>query len=870
MIWFKRILFFIFLLLFLLAGTVAFVSWKYADDLKAYALDAVRSTIVTETLFDEDVVLSIWADFPLMAVEISDIRIQDSFRTDTVLKVEKAFVQFDIIKLLKNQITIEGIRVSNGFLRIKRNEQNEWNFHVWEVPETDDGQTKTDFSIEILTLENIHLDYDDRIIDLNIQYLSHRSKIKGRFTDSNQRLSLSLTGHMANLNTVGADRVVDIPMNLAGILNINSSENRYMIEMGNIVLAGNEMVLDAEWSRVEVGTNFMLKVHAGNIEPFALLPHIWPQIPENITKLQLKGRADLIFSLNGPFNQTQGPQLDATIRLRDGGLVFQETNVSDLKFEGKLFMKDIKRSKAMEITFDSFDLKTPKGKVSGKGTLTDLTNPRLRLTSAGSSRLEELIAVANLKDDITGSGDITWNIDFEGPLGKDFNTTVNELKQMRWSGAVQLANSSLQFNSGIPAIENLNAKVEMSLDKTVVKECSGTIGHLEFDGMVEVARLKEIMTESNAPIDLTGNVHIKRLDVQQIPVEWAFSSESETTSDRPVSMIIQTKIDQVDYSDFSASNVTGNLKLVNDRLDVTGLTFNALDGKISTNLTYEPNISGYLLSLNAELRNIDMQRTLKEWNEFGQNGITSKNLKGRASAILKADIHLDKDYQILKNKLEVESDIEISGGELVKYEPLLAMSKFISVDELNHVKFDTLRNNLSIKDGRIYIPHMSVSSSILNVHVYGEHGFDQEMDYHVNLLLNDLLRRKAKKKEMFDGHEILDEQGKTRLFLWIRGRPGDLKVGFDKKEVRKKLKDDFKKEGQTIKQLFKEEFGGKESAPEEPAAVQFRLEEPETETTISPTEKPKADEKPKKKRGLFSTEPEKEETEGGFEIEFDP
>jgi hypothetical protein len=267
-----------------------------------------------------------------------------------------------------------------------------------------------------------------------------------------------------------------------------------------------------------------------------------------------------------------------------------------------------------------------------------------------------------------------------------------------------------------------------------------------------------------------------------------------------------------------------------------------------------------------------MTRALEEWNDFGQTGITSKNLKGRASAKLDIEIHLDKNQQILQDQLRVDSDIEISGGELIQFEPLLAMSKFISVDELSHVKFDTLRNQLSIRNSKLFIPKMSISSSILNVQVFGEHAFDQEMDYHVNLLLNDLLRRKARKKAAFNGHEIVDKRGKTRLFLWVRGKPGDIKVGFDKKEVKQKLKADFKKEGQTIKQLFKEEFGGAKKEEEESGEVQFRLEEEE------PTSNPATDEtlrieepeKPKKKKGFFTSEEDEYETEGGFEIEFDP
>ncbi|MCF8465110.1 MAG: hypothetical protein K9G41_09720 [Flavobacteriales bacterium] len=854
-----------------MTGTLGFVWWKHADYLKAYALEAVRGTITTKASFNENVVLSLWNDFPLVSVEISDLQIEDAFKTDTLIKAEKAYVQFNLFKILQNKFTIEGIRVTDGFLKLRRNANDSWNFKVWKAGETS-GDENVDFSIEILTLEHIQLDYVDHMIDLNIQFLSEKSKIKGRFTDENTRLGLSLNGFMQVLSTKGIDRIVDLPLSLAGVLNINTKDKIYTIEEGNAVLASNEMLLDAELASIENGTNMELKIQADNMDPFDLLPHIWPQIPENIRKLELEGKANLTITLNGPFTKNHGPRLNANIKLSDGGLVFQNTEVSSLNFEGKLFMNDIKQSKAMEITFDSFDLRTPEGNVNGNATLTDLNNPRLRLKTTGSSRLEEILRVASLDSQIIGNGAIAWNIDFEGPLGKEFHTTLTELKQMEWSGTVNLSDANITFNTNIPKIEELHAKIEMTSEKTVVRECRGKLGHLQVEGEMEIAHVKEILVEPTTPIKLTGIVQIDELDVQKLPKEWKFESSSSDSKSNPraVSANVQATIGRIVYNNFSATSVSGNIKMENERLEVTGLSFNALDGSIKSNLIYASTSTGSVLKLQSELRNIDISRTLSEWNDFGQKGITSKNLKGRASSNLNAEIYLNEDLEILMDELKVESDLEISGGELIRFEPLLAMSKFISVDELNHVKFDTLRNQLSIRDKKLFIPRMSVSSSILNVQVFGEHGFSQEMDYHVNLLLNDLLRRKAKKKETFDGHEIIDEKGKTRLFLWVRGKPGDLKVGFDKKEVRQKLKEDFKTEGQTIKQLFKDEFGGGATKNEESEPVQFKLEGDDNSTIkgTKATEKEKTE--PKKKKGFFSSEGEETETEGGFEIEFEP
>ncbi|TNF23893.1 MAG: hypothetical protein EP314_08665 [Bacteroidetes bacterium] len=875
MIWLKRVFFIALALILVGMAVVGILVLRYEDDMKQYALETVRSSIETEVHFDENVVLSIWKDFPLVAVEIRELQVQDAFRTDTLLQVQNAFVQFDVWNLLQNRLTIAGIRLEDGFVRVHRTADDRWNFRVWKAQESSGGNT--DLNIEILTLNKINVEYHDRSIDLDIHFYSERSKLKGRFTDDNTRLGLSLAGFLSYLRSGGEDRILELPLTLAGVLNIQAEDGIYTIEMGNAVMAGNEMVFDAQWSRIDTGTLMEMKLHAGNMEPGMLLPHVWPQMPENIRDLNLTGQADLILSLVGPLNKTQGPQLDAVLRMRDGGLTFMQTEVRDLNFEGKLFMKDIKRSKALTIDFDAFDLRTPNGSVTGKGKLTDLTNPRLTIECEGNSRIEEIIQVARLEEHVSGKGAISWNIDLDGPLGYDFKTSVNELRQMRWSGSVALSDAELRFSEDMPLLSELNARIDLEPSTAFLRECSGQLGHLRFDGEVQLANFNRLLTEENESIRVTGSIHINELDIQKLPNEWKFRSETSGSKElgNQISVEMTTSIDRILYNDFTANAVSGTIQLNNDLLNLRNLQFEALGGSIRTQLQFSPNENGYMLALNGDLSNIDMSRTLSEWNEFGQQTITSKNLKGRASAQLDAQIVLNSKYELLRDRLKVDADLEISGGELIRFEPLQAMSKFISVDELEQVKFDTLRNRLTIENGVIHIPRMTVSSSILNVMVFGEHAFDQEMDYHVNLLLNDLLRRKAKKKEMFDGHEIVDEKGKTRLFLWIRGRPGNIKVGFDKKEVRQKIKDDLRTEGQTIKELFKNEFSGGPSKVEETQEVQFRLEDdgiskPKQPTNTSEKPKPTETEKPKKKKGFFNTEPETEETEGGFEIEFDP
>jgi len=71
------------------------------------------------------------------------------------------------------------------------------------------------------------------------------------------------------------------------------------------------------------------------------------------------------------------------------------------------------------------------------------------------------------------------------------------------------------------------------------------------------------------------------------------------------------------------------------------------------------------------------------------------------------------------------------------------------------------------------------------------------------------------------------------------------------------VKADFKNEGQTLKQLFKEEFGGVKSQDQESEAVQFKLEGEEQKTTKNgeSTTKTEAEKKLKRRKRKDSSLP---------------
>ena len=132
-----------------------------------------------------------------------------------------------------------------------------------------------------------------------------------------------------------------------------------------------------------------------------------------------------------------------------------------------------------------------------------------------------------------------------------------------------------------------------------------------------------------------------------------------------------------------------------------------------------------------------------------------------------------------------QADVEIINGELLKFEPMLSLSKFISVDELKNIKFKTLRNTITISDQKIRIPEMLISSSAFEITLSGIHSFDYNFDYRLRVALSDVLFNKAKrkKKEIEDYLVMEDNVDETIIPISIIGNPDNFKVNFDSKKA---------------------------------------------------------------------------------------
>jgi hypothetical protein len=137
----------------------------------------------------------------------------------------------------------------------------------------------------------------------------------------------------------------------------------------------------------------------------------------------------------------------------------------------------------------------------------------------------------------------------------------------------------------------------------------------------------------------------------------------------------------------------------------------------------------------------------------------------------------------------------------------MALSRFIEVDELQNIRFKTLKNTILIRDNQVIIPVMEIQSSAIDLSASGTHDFNNLYDYRLQLKLSELLYSKARGSRSNEFEMATDESDTRTLFLKVYNSGNGPAVEMDREKTAKKIREDLKNEKSELKAILNEELG---------------------------------------------------------------
>jgi len=468
-----------------------------------------------------------------------------------------------------------------------------------------------------------------------------------------------------------------------------------------------------------------------------------------------------------------------------------------------------------EFVLDRFKATLGQGKLTGALKIVDFKKPTIEGAINGAISLKKIADFANISSiDLSGNSKLDINYKLS------INEQGDDYKIELINGNVDVLNMKADVIDQNILIENTNG--ELIFDKKALRSnlIRGELNGSSFETHLNFNNFLDYITGISSSLTVNSDIKIEELNLGQLISQ---NNGTENTSEflLPTQFNISSKLNvgTLYYEDFKAKKITGLLSVNDQYIKGDNFNFYANNGNYQLNSMLQSSEKNkFKLTLNGKANNINVASFFAGFKNFGQDYLTDQHLKGTAAISFELSTFLNQSLMIETDKLIATSKIHVKKGELINHSSMADIADYLDKNllvksvidtkllkkKLNHIHFSELSNEISIKNGIIEIPKMNIISSVMDMTLFGNHSFNDSIDYHFSFRLRELMVKDQSDNEF--GPIKDDGLGKI-IFLNMYGTVDNPLFKLDQEEKKQNKKEIIKEEKQVIKSVLKEELG---------------------------------------------------------------
>jgi AsmA-like C-terminal region len=793
------------ILLFLFA-TAWILSLVYEEQVKGVIVSSINKRLKTP-VHVKDIEFSLLRKFPSATLEFTDIMAEGLTYKELkkpLLSAHKLYLNFSLWDIFNNKVNIKKIEISGGsaFIYIMRN--GETNYDVWQSSSAESGNSTID--LQQILMNDMNVVYRNDITTDDYAAQIKQGKASGVFASEEFDLNVQADLLVEHFVAEKVNYLNKKEVTLDLITHINTTKQIYELKKAQLTIEKLVLLTEGTVQSVEDGNIFALTVKSDNAGLKELLSLVPKEYIKDLNAYRFNGKVNFTATINGLAGKTATPFIKADFSTANASIQpsGSDHKLSSISLKGSYVNSKSKTSPVSYLTFRDVHAMLDQQPISGELIMEDLTDPWVSLKAIGTLDLPTVSSFYKPDTISSLSGQLAINMLFKG---KANNTTTYQS-----SGTVDMKDVAFMLKGKTASFSDFNGSFALNGNSFTINDFSGRASGSDFKLKGTINNLFSFLFQPDQVLSGNAQLTSRNLDLNEILENKGKSNANDTAYyldiNKNLSFLLQLNIGVVSFRKFQAWNLKGDLAVRNKSINSNGLSFKAMNGgwKISgsINAAHKDSI---LISCNADVTKIDIYELFTEMGNFGQKIITSENLKGKLTAEIVFVGMWSKTLNCNTDKIAVQSRITIEQGELIKFEPLMALSRYLKGADLQHIRFSTLTNNIDIRQRKIYIPAMEIHTSALVMAASGTHSFDNIVDYRIQLLLSQLVGKKVKQMNTEFGTIEDDGLGRTKMFLTVQGPVSDPKIKYDKKGVEEKIVEDVKKEKENLKTLLNKEFG---------------------------------------------------------------
>jgi AsmA-like C-terminal region len=697
-----------------------------------------------------DVDISLFRHFPKIAIGLDNVQITcvGEFQGDTLMNAKQFDMACDIRSLISgDSIKLYSITVNEPRFHalIHKDGHSNWNIIKSDsYPYENIDSTTRPFKLEIqrYAIHNGYVDYLDERKDIHVVIVNLEHEGRGNFSSNLFTLNTRTTADAINFDFSGAipcrvtaKTVIDLAFNV--------DNNTHSYSFNTDQVSFNDLKLHTEgffqWiNDSSYSMNIKFKAPSTKFKNIlSMLPSVYQK---DFASIESNGQVNFNGFIKGKYDEKHFPSYHANLYVQNGYFKYPDLPipVENIKLalqvdnpDGMADHTTINISEGhLEINHDSLDLHLLVKNLK--------TKPFIDFAFVGKLDLANISKLIKLESGTKLSGLLNADIHANGNIPEIEN---HKKDQFQAGGNLELLNflCSSKAYPGEIALNEL--RMTFNSKNVLINEIKGEYlaTHIGVTGTLN--NLFDFALR-NQPLNASINVKADEFNLR----EWIRTDKggSATTSVRintpfvvpdNIDFTIHAEADQFHFDNLDLQNLSCNLTISDETVHFLHVKANGLDGDITMDGTYSTleSTENPEFALTYDVKGLDIQKTFFAFNTIRKIMPVAKFIAGNLNAHMSLNGRLHDDMTTDLQTLQGEGNVLLLAGSMKDFGPMDKLSQSLDIVELKDIPLKDIKSDFSFKAGKVVVSPFIVHAKDIEMEIGGSHGFDQSIDYNINL-----------------------------------------------------------------------------------------------------------------------------------------
>lgn len=712
--------------------------------------------------------------FPGVSVSLKKVKLRDSLWSQhkhDLLNAQDIDVSLNILSLITGTININKIGINNANIYVYTDSSGYSNTSMFKAKSDQQASKKDKNAFQIKRIDfntvNLTIDNQRRFKLFNFAVNQLRGKINYLDTGWNGKIDLQTTIKSFAFNTKKGSFLKDKTIKGTLSAHYNEKSEVIIIDQEKLNIGGDDFYIGAKIHTAKAQSAFEIAIRADKI----LYKNISLLLSPNISDKLLKFAIDQPIAVVGKIvddgsKDSKDPFIDVKMTVKNNTVSFPSGQLTNCNFLGTFTNRDTvgkhigdanSAIKLFALTGDYYNVPlkidtfsiTNLERPIGKGLVTAQFPLEKLNSSLGGETLNFKNGTADLK--LYCKVDIE-NFKFTKP-DLSGNVFIKNADIIYIPRGMKLINSSLTLNFDQKNLNITNSRFQ--LGKSILTMNCGIENFLNFyysDPQKILANLKLNSPQLNLSefMFLLGQRKtVKRPTKNKNAIKEVSDQLSAVLEASRVN--IQLDVKQATYNRFVAKNLNANISLYGDGIHFNKINVSHAGGNVNLNGKITQAGNNNKFNLNANINGVSIANFFYAFENFGQDAITDKNIRGYLSAKVNTNGSITNQGNIVKKSMYGQVIFDLNKAALVGFEPIRKVGKFAFPNRnLSNIEIDKLNGTLTLNGDKVNISPMQVNSSVLNFNVKGVYGLTAGTDIAMDIPL----RNPKKNEGIIDKEEL--------------------------------------------------------------------------------------------------------------------